>query len=47
MKKLYLIIVFLCACIFGHPFVFAEGSKDESVTRYMSIVIDNSLSMEG
>ena len=47
MKKLYLMIVFLCVCIFGHPFVFAEGNKDESVTRYMSIVIDNSLSMEG
>lgn len=47
MKKLYLLIVFLCVCFFGHSFVFAEGNKDESVTRYMSIVIDNSLSMEG
>lgn len=47
MKKLYLFIVFLCVCFFGHSFVFAEGNKDESVTRYMSIVIDNSLSMQG
>lgn len=47
MRKFYLLLGFLFVCLFGAQIVYAEDSVSNATTRYMSIVIDNSMSMDG
>lgn len=47
MRKFYLLLGFLFVCLFGGQIVYAEDSVSNATTRYMSIVIDNSMSMDG